>query len=335
MRSTKSFTTRSGRASRAASSVLRAAVRQALAVILLAAFAALPLAGAPRSASAHDPEAQPVTHDRAEHGSLADISRKLSDPTSNVWALFTEFDLSFSDGDVNTGDPKVGGDMNFQPILPIPLYGEGKDQWKIIARPSIPVIFSEPVPRKVFNSFNHIGGLGDITLPLPVTRSAGNWLLGLGPTFLFPTATNDALGREQFAIGPAGIFGYKTKQFTVGVFPQYFFKIGSIDNQANKPDASFMNFLYFGYVNLPDAWQIGFNPVITYNHKATKGNKWNVPLGLLVTKTTAIHKKPVKFQFGFEYSVVSQDDFGKRFMIKLNVIPVIQGLIKNPIFGGR
>ena len=54
-----------------------------------------------------------------------------------------------------------------------------------------------------------------------------------------------------------------------------------------------------------------------------------------MAKTTAIHKKPVKFQFGFEYSVVSQDDFGKRFMIKLNVIPVIQSLVKNPIFGGR
>ena len=339
MRSTKSFTTRSGRASRAASSVLRGAVRQALAVILLAAFAALPLAGAPRSASAHDPEAQPVTHDRAEHGSLADISRKLSDPTSNVWALFTEFDLSFSDGDVNTGDPKVGGDMNFQPILPIPLYGEGKDQWKIIARPSIPVIFSEPVPRKDFNRFNHIGGLGDITLPLvlasPAEMVGKNWLLGLGPTFLFPTATNDALGREQFGIGPAGVLGYKTKQFTVGVFPQYFFKVGSIDNQAGKPDASFGNFLYFAYWNLPDAWQVGMNPVITYDDKATKGNKWNVPLGLMVTKTTAVGKRPVKFQLGFEYSVVSQDDFGKRFMIKLNVIPVIQGLVKNPIFGGN
>jgi hypothetical protein len=59
-----------------------------------------------------------------------------------------------------------------------------------------------------------------------------------------------------------------------------------------------------------------------------------VPLGLLVAKTTAIGNRPVKLQFGFEYSVVSQDNFGKRFLIKLNVIPVIQGLIKNPIFGG-
>jgi hypothetical protein len=91
---------------------------------------------------------------------------------------------------------------------------------------------------------------------------------------------------------------------------------------------------YFFYWNLPDAWQVGFNPVITYDHKATKGNKWNVPVGLLVTKTVAIAKRPVKFQFGLEYSVVSEDDFGKRFMIKLNVIPVIQALIKKPLFGG-
>jgi hypothetical protein len=40
----------------------------------------------------------------------------------------------------------------------------------------------------------------------------------------------------------------------------------------------------------------------------------------------------VKFQLGAEYSVVSQDDFGKRFMLKLNIIPVIAPLIKKPLF---
>ena len=32
---------------------------------------------------------------------------------------------------------------------------------------------------------------------------------------------------------------------------------------------------------------------------------------------------------------VGKDDFGKRLLIKLNVIPVIESLIKNPIFGGN
>ena len=289
----------------------------------------------PGTASSHEEAKSPASQTGSAQGSLADVGAKLSDPTSNIWALFTEFDLSFSDGDANTGDPKIGGDMIFQPILPVPLYGEGKDQWKILMRPTIPVIFSTPVPAMGLNQFNHQTGLGDTTLPMPITAPAGNWLVGLGPAFLFPTATQNDLGREQFGIGPTAILGYKTKDWIAGVFPQYFFKVGSVGNQAGgKPNASFMSMTYFAFLNLPDAWQVGFNPVISYDNKATKGNKWNVPVGLVVSKTTAVAKKPVKFQFGIEYSVVSQDDFGKRFMLKLNVIPVIESLIKNPIFGG-
>jgi hypothetical protein len=56
---------------------------------------------------------------------------------------------------------------------------------------------------------------------------------------------------------------------------------------------------------------------------------------LTASKATKVAGKPVKFQFGFEYSVVSQDDFGTRFQVKLNVIPVIASLIKSPIFGGN
>ena len=309
---------------------MKMSLRRLIAYRLGGAATLLLLAATPMSALAQDAGAD------SEHGSLAEVGAKLSDPTSNVWALFTEFDLTFNDGDVNTGDPEIGGNMLFQPILPVPIFGEGKDQWKFLVRPTIPIIFSSPAPTGTgINRFDHPGGFGDMVLPLPLTPPSGNWLLGLGPTFLFPTATKDALGREQFGLGPTAIIGYKTKDWVAGVFPQYFFKIGSIGNQADKPDASFMQLLYFGFLNLPDAWQVGFNPVINYDNKATKGNKWNVPIGLVVSKTTAIAKQPVKFQFGFEYSVVSEDDFGKRFLIKLNVIPVIESLVKNPIFGGN
>jgi len=53
------------------------------------------------------------------------VGAKLSNPVSDVRALFTEFDLYFSDGDVNRGNPEVGGKMIFQPVLPVPLYGRG------------------------------------------------------------------------------------------------------------------------------------------------------------------------------------------------------------------
>lgn len=92
--------------------------------------------------------------------------------------------------------------------------------------------------------------------------------------------------------------------------------------------------MYFLFYSLPGAWQIEFNPSITFDHKASSGNKWNVPIGFVLSKTTQRGRGPVKFQFGFEYSVVHQDDFGKRFLVKLNVIPVIRSLVGNPLFGG-
>jgi hypothetical protein len=296
---------------------------------LLAQSGSAPAGGAASAAAA------PSASAGSKHGSLAEIAAKLSNPAANVWALFTQFGLTRSDGDLNTGESPIGGNVEFEPVLPVPLFGEGMDQWKLIVRPNIPLLLGNPVPTS-FDNFDNKTGLGDTLLPLPLIPPpsiTGHWILGLGPTFTLPTSTIDAFGRQQWAVGPTGIFGYKTKKIVAGVFPQYFWGIGSRGDQKDKPDASYMSMLYFFFYNLPEAWQVGFNPTINYDNKATSGNKWNVPVGLVVTKTTAIGGRPMKFQLGMEYSVVSQDAFGQRFQIKLNVIPVIEALIGKPLFG--
>ena len=247
--------------------------------------------------------------------------------------LFTEFDLHFSDGDLNKGDSKVGGRMIFQPILPFPLYGRGQDEWKLITRPTIPVLFSQPVP-KGFDDFSNLGGLGDTQLPMLVSPPSGNWLLGLGPTWLFPTGTRDEFTRKQWGAGPAFVLGYKTKDWIAGIFPQYTWGFGGW-NDEGEPDASYFSMLYFLVYNLPNAWQIGLNPTISYDDNAKSGNKWNVPVGLFASKMIKIGNVPVKLQLGVEYSVVSQDDFGQRAQVKLNIIPVIPSLVKCPLFGGN
>ena len=176
-----------------------------------------------------------------EQSDLGDVAQKLSNPVSDIWALFTEFDLIFSDGDVNKGDDKVSSAMLFQPILSIPLWKE----WKLITRPSIPIIWSAPVP-KSFDSFDRKTGLGDSHLPLLPSPKLENWIVALGPTFTLPTSTKKDLGRQQWAMGPAGVLGYRTEDFIMGVFPQYFFGLGSRGDQGSKPDASYMSLLYFG-----------------------------------------------------------------------------------------
>ena len=291
---------------------------------------------------------QQSAHSGTEHGSLGELGAKLSDPLSDVWALFTEFDLNFNEGDLSDGDHKTAGAILFQPVMPFKL----TKNWKMITRPVIPFI-SEPIPEGgnidrrdvIFSdpfttilgpeapSFDRKTGLGDIQLPLlfaPNPQPGSKWMLGAGPTFTFPTATTDELGSDKWEAGPALVVSRKTRQDTAGVFGQYWWSYAT--QGSNKPDTSHGSILYFYYYNLPNAWQIGTNPTATYNDKASSGNKWNVPVGLTVAKTTKFGKLPVKFQLGIEKSIVRQDDYGQDWQVKLNIIPVIPSLFPNPLF---
>jgi len=271
-----------------------------------------------------------------EHGTLGQLGAKLANPLGDVWALTTSWNMpAFYDGDVNTGDPQIGASTVLEPILPIPIYGSGAGEWRMVTRPIIPIIWSEPIPTG-FDDFDHKGGIGDIQLPLLFNfpeSIVGHWLLGAGPVTLFPSATDDDLGQDQWAMGPAVVLGYKTKKATFGVFPNYFWKIGSSGQDDDTPDISQGSLLYFFNYMLPNAWQIGFNPTITYNDKAKSDNRWNVPVGLYVGKTVKFGKLPFNIKAGVEYSVVSPDAFGQRAQFRFQITPVIQSLIKNPIFG--
>jgi len=269
----------------------------------------------------------------AAQKNLAEVGKRLSNPLSDVWALFARFTLNSSDGNATSTDPKVGGAMLFQPILPVPLYGNGAHKWNLITRPTIPVLFSEPVPTSS-SSFAHKGGLGDIELPFVIAPPTGKLILGAGPAFLFPTSTDDAFGRGQWGMGPAAVLGYRTDKAVFGAFGQYYVGTGwHGDREPGEQHASYMNLLYFASLDLPDAWQVGFSPTITYDRRASSGNQWNVPVGLMVSKTTLVGMLPIKVSLGGEYSVVSQDAYGERAKLVLEVTPVIPALIRRPILG--
>jgi hypothetical protein len=148
------------------------------------------------------------------HGDMGEIGKKLANPLANLWALnFNSFMPGFFDGDVNNGDAKLGATTIFQPILPVPLIGEGIDEFRVILRPVVPLIWSTPIP-KGFDDFDHKSGIGDIQLPFVFSvpaSIAGKWILGAGPVFEFPSATDDALGADQWSAGPAIAVGHKGK----------------------------------------------------------------------------------------------------------------------------
>ena len=270
--------------------------------------------------------------------SVKELSQQSANPVSKNAYIFTQFAATFNDGDLNTGDAHIAGSITFQPIIPIPLYGKDKDEWRIVTRPTINLFLEQPVPHGGPDNFNHETGLSDLLVPLPLAlpeRIAGRWLLALGPGFGFPTATDEAFGTEQYTAGATGVFGYIAENWMFGAYPQTYFRIADAKGRDSKDRAAqYGNMFYWFFYNITDDWQIGCSPTIQWNHKAGTGNKWNVPFGLSLAKITQWGSTPVRIEFGAEYSFINEDDFGEVARIKFNLIPVVPRPIKKALFGG-
>jgi len=271
--------------------------------------------------------------------STKELSQQSANPVGKFAYVFTQFAATFNDGDLNTGDDHIAGNITFQPIIPIPLYGSGLDEWRIVTRPTINLSIEQPIPDGGIDNFDRTTAVSDLLVPLPLAlpdRIAGRWLLALGPSFSFPTASDDDFGAEAWCAGASGVFGYIADNWMLGMYPQTYFRIA--DQGRNKDDkkARYGNMFYWFFYNITDAWQVGTNPTIQWNDKAGSGNKWNIPVGLTVAKiTTWFGNKPIRIEFGAEYSVVKEDDYGEVARFKINFIPVVGRPIKKSIFGGK
>jgi hypothetical protein len=167
-----------------------------------------------------------------------------------------------------------------------------------------------------------------VNLLSPSLESSIVW--GLGPTWIFPTATNDNLGQKKWQAGPAAVGLYLSREWVLGLFMQQWWSFAG-DN--DKPDTSQMALQYFLWKLLPNAWQIGLgSPTINFYWKAEDDNKVNLPVGLGVGKTIRAGKLPLKIQLQGQYSVVHEDTLGQRWLIQLTLTPVLPNLIKNPLF---
>jgi hypothetical protein len=278
---------------------------------------------------------------------LGAMARQLSDPTSNIWALQLELDYIINKGDLSKHSTKNQYQALFQPVMPIPL----TKGFKIITRPVIPIV-STAIPRLDIGSFNfhrqtglgtmdsaadslgwyRKAGLGDIDLPLMLSSTKkSHWMLAAGPTFSLPTATDSSLGSGLLEVGPALVLGYKTGNVQLVSLWQYWWDVAGWGDSNSVSKGSV---LYAAYYNFPGAghWQVGMNPIISYNDKAKSGNKWNVPVGITVGKMFKFGKLPVKIQAGVDYSLAYQDEFGERWKFKVAITPVIPALIKKALF---
>ncbi len=296
------------------------------------------------SAMAQDPDAPSggggaASRDRGlEDLDPKEASQQSANPVGEFAYIFTQFAAPvFLDGDARGGgDPKAYGQIVFQPIIPVPVYGEGENQWRIVTRPTIAFNIQQTVPQP--EEYNRKTGLTDTLIPLPLAlpeKIAGRWLLALGPDFSLPTATHDAFGVQQWTAGVTGVFGYIAENWMAGAYPQFYWRIADQGRNNNVKKARFGNMFYWFWYNLTPTLQVGWSPTIQFNDQAPSDDKWNVPVGLYLAKLAKVGPSLIRFEVGCDYSVVHEDFFGERARCKVNIIPVVPRPIPRPILGGE
>jgi hypothetical protein len=196
-----------------------------------------------------------------------------------------------------------------------------------IARPVFPLVTNTLLdPTSEDPAKSEKTGFGDIQLMSLIGPDRKDGLVwGLGPTFKFPTATNDSLGQDKYQVGPAVMLLNIGKPWVLGMVSQHWWSFGG---DSDRPKISRTDFQYIIRRQIPGAMSIGMGPTVVVDWEADSGNKLTFPIGLGLTKTVRWGKMPIKLRFEPQYSIIRPDDFGTAWNFRLQITPVIPSPFK-------
>ena len=188
-------------------------------------------------------------------------------------------------------------------------------------RPAIPLVFDRDVTAADGGFESVEMELGDISFDASYGQThAGGIITLLGVAGTLPTATDDALGRDQWLLGPEAALAMKRPWGVVGVLVSHQWDIAGEDDFDTSVTAGqyFYNFL------LGNGWAINASPSFSYNHEARSGDEFSFPLGIGIAKTVMINRRP--WQFGIQYwnYIERPDTFGVEHQVRLTIRPVVK-----------
>jgi hypothetical protein len=255
--------------------------------------------------------------------SAAKMAQEASNPFASSWALQLQQNNNWTEmprGD----DQRVQSNLQFQPLLNLRL----TEKQGLIIRPIVTIVNSVP-------HFDQSGqnertaGFGDTVLAFALPRSllGGRLMVGAGPTFIFPTASEDLLSQDTWQVGPDAGAVLLGKSFIAYGFVQQWFKIGGDGRDTNQMSGTF-NFTYL----FQNGWTIGTQPTLSVDWEARGGEQGTFGIGPQVGKMCKCGGLPTLLQVQVQYYPVRPDVAGPKWNIQLQATPTIPALIKKALF---
>jgi len=238
-------------------------------------------------ASAQAPAAE--TPPKAAADQATDLAKQQQNPISSLISVPLQANWDFGLGDRDA----TGTLFNFQPVMPFPV----SRSTNLILRVILPLT-SQPGSEEA-----RVNGTGDIVMTAFFSPSkSGRVTWGVGPVFLLPTATNNALGSEKFGVGPSAVVLTQPGPWTIGLL---FNHIWSTSGASDREDVNATLLQPFVNYNLGNGLAVG--AVLEATANWTADEHWTAPLVFTVSKVARLGSRPVNFVVGAGPTVASPE----------------------------
>ena len=188
--------------------------------------------------------------------------------------------------------------VNIQPVIPFKV----NDGLTLVTRTIVPFI-SQPWARGT--SIQSLGDINPSVFFVPTLK--GNLTVGVGPTMIIPSATDNRLSSQRWSAGPSGVLVYTKGPIVAG---------GLINNiwsfaGEGKRDVNKMLIQPFLNYNLPKGWYLTSSPIITADWNSEDNKGWTVPVGLGVGRVFVLGTQPINASLSAYYNAVKPEVLGQ------------------------
>lgn len=238
------------------------------------AFVALLVVAAVRA------EGEEAGHD---NDTAARLAMQMRNPVADLINVAFESDFEWG---IGTGSKGFRYTLSTQPVIPIAL---GED-WNLIVQTVVPLVHqTNVVPGKTQD------GMGDVQQSAylsPEYLGTDDIIWGVGPTFLFPTATSDSIDGQKFALGPTAAVLRQDDVWTYGILANHLVSTGGTDS-ANDINQTLLQ-PFVSYTTSSDT-TFAADMEADYDWQ---NSKWTLPVNLSVAQLFHVWEHAMQLQVG-------------------------------------
>jgi len=258
--------------------------------------------------------------------SLTAINKVLTNPLSEAWSIaLAQNNFRITPG-IGVAD-RWSSRLQFQGAFPV----EITPTLDLITRPYIDFFNSQPHPVPGSpGEIDRTTALGDIVvlqILAPRREWVGNWILGVGPTWILPSGTSKWTSTGKWQVGPAGVLGYLSEKWILGALVQDWKSFGG----SGPVDLHSMSIQPLAAYFLPNGWSVGYSGSMLANWTSVTGDRYTIPVGLQVGKVVRFGSTPVKFSLAGQWMPVHPAHFGQVWSAQLVLQVLRPKLVKGAL----